>query len=202
MQSIRTNLVVERDNRLFLLPGYYGFLQNDGLVLNPGYMIFPAFSLFAGHENPDFWKRLHRDSLKILAACTFTRLKLPADWVFRKGTGTSLFAQRSDLFGYEAIRVLLYLAWDGTLTALPGTRDMLDLIHRLGYVPRHVDLAGSAVSLEDAPAGFYAVYARAAASLERTEQSNKLWEQARERMRKETGDYYSHVLYLLSQIHP
>lgn len=202
VKSIRKNLVVEHDNRLFLLPGYYGFLENDGIVLNPAYMVFPAYSLFSEYEGPEFWQRMHRDGLEILKACTFTRLKLPADWVLWKGPAPSLFSRRSDLYGYEAIRVLLYLAWDHNVQALEGTGNMLRLVHRLGYVPLHVDLVGSAVSLEDAPAGIYAIYARAADAQGRSEQSKVLWKEARKRIKKEKDNYYSHVLYLLSEIQP
>ncbi len=200
LESVRTRLVPEKNGLFLLLPGYYGFVQPDGTMINPSYMVFPAFLLFAEQEHKSFWKRLHKDCLTVLSRCTFTRLGLPADWVLWKEPAPVLAAQRGTYYGYEAIRVPLYLAWDENLDALPGFSGMLDLVERLGYVPRNVDLAGNSVSLEEASAGFCAVYARAAEALGRKAQSRTLWKRAREKIGAEKRDYYSHVLYLLSQI--
>ena len=200
LESVRSNLIPEEHGLLILLPGYFGFVQKDGYVLNPSYLVFPAFRLFARHEHGPFWERLHRDSLEVLARSTFTRLGLPADWVLWREPDPVLAPGRGPHYGYEAVRVLLYLAWDENVQALPGIPRMLDLIESLGYVPRSVDLAGRSLSLEDSPAGFYAVYARAADALDRQQQGRALWKQARARLAGEDKDYYSHVLYLLAQI--
>jgi len=200
LESVRASLVVDEDGLLLLLPGYFGFVQQDGRLLNPSYLVLPAFRLFAQHEQAPFWQRLHRDSLTVLSRSTFSRLGLPADWVLWKEPEPVLAAGRGTLYGYEAIRVPLYLAWDENLQALPGISRTLDLVERVGYVPRSVELAGGAVSLDEASAGFYAVYARAAESLGRKEQSRALWKHAREKIAGERRDYYSHVLYLLAQI--
>lgn len=200
IKSIQEHLVVERSGRLFLLPGYYGFVKNNGLILNPSYMISPAYTIFAEYHEPGFWRKLRTDSLDILSKCMFSRLKLPADWVFWGREGPSVYADKNEVFGFEAIRVLLYLAWDHNIKALSKTSKMLDIVDGLGYIPCNVNLARNTVSLDEAPAGFYAVFARVAAEIGEKDKSRAFWKKALERLALEKEDYYSHVLCLLSKI--
>lgn len=202
IESIQKHLVLERDGRLFLLPGYYGFIKENGLILNPSYMIFPAYAIFAKYHEPKFWQKLYRDSLDILARCTFTRLMLPADWIFwrSEGPSPSVYVEKSEVFGFEAIRVLLYLAWDHNMTALPKIRETLEVIDRLGFIPCCVDLARNTVSLNKAPAGFYAVFARVAFEIGEKDQGKALWRIGLDKLSLEKDNYYSHVLYLLAKI--
>lgn len=200
IKSIHKHLVLEREGRLFLLPGYYGFIKERGLILNPSYMIFPAYAIFAKYHEPKFWQRLHRDSLDILTQCLFTRLMLPADWILWGPQGPSVYVEKSDAFGFEAIRVLLYLAWDHSMTALPKIRETLDIVDRLGFIPCWVDLARNTISLNEAPAGFYAVFARTAFEIGDKEHGQALWRIGFDKLGLEKDDYYSHVLYLLAKI--
>jgi endoglucanase len=200
IKSIHKHLVFERDGRLFLLPGYYGFIKEKGLILNPSYMIFPAYAIFAKYHEPKFWQKLRRDSLDILARCVFTRLMLPADWIFWKPQGPSVYAEKSEVFGFEAIRVLLYLAWDHSMTALPKIRETLHVIDQLGFIPCSVNLARNTISLNEAPAGFYAVFARTAFEIGEKEHGQALWRIGLDKLGLEKDNYYSHVLYLLAKI--
>jgi endoglucanase len=200
IKSIQKQLVVERSGKLFLLPGYYGFVKNNGLILNPSYMIAPAYTIFAKYHEPGFWRKLRTDSLDILSKCTFTRLKLPADWVLWGPEGPSVYADKSEVFGFEAIRVLLYLAWDRNIKALSRIDKTFDIVHGLGFIPCNVNLARNTVSLDEAPAGFYAVFARVAAEIGEKDRSRALWKKALERFALEEDNYYSHALCLLSNI--
>jgi endoglucanase len=200
IQSIRENLIIQRRGKLYVLPGYYGFTLKEGEVLNPSYLIFSAFKKFEQTEEPKFWKKVREDSLELLKKATFGRLGLPADWVLVDESGTSVYEKRSRFFGYEAIRTLLYLAWDENLTVIPGPRGLLDMYKKLGYVPLQVDLVQNNISLEEGPGGYYALYGRAARDLGEAELSRALLQKASQKVQGEKEDYYSHILYLLSQI--
>lgn len=199
VKAVRENLVVQRRGKLLVLPGYYGFVLKEGEVLNPSYLIFPAFREFAGVEEAQFWKKVCEDSLEVLKKSAFGRLGLPADWILVKESGTSIYQERSRFFGYEAVRILLYLAWDGSLKALPGAKALLDMYKKLGYVPLNVDLVMNNISLEEGPGGYYAVYGRMARDLGEGELSRSLLQRAAKKVQAEKDDYYSHTLYLLAQ---
>ena len=200
IKSIRENLIVQRRGTLYLIPGYYGFTLKEGEVLNPSYLIFSAFKKFGQVEEPKFWKKVHEDSLEVLKKAAFGRLGLPADWVLVGESGASVYEKRSRLFGYEAIRTLLYLAWDGNLNVIPGPRALLDMYKKLGYVPLNVDLVQNNISLEEGSGGYYALYGRVARDLGDAELSRALLQKASQKVQGEKEDYYSHILYLLSQI--
>jgi endoglucanase len=201
IESIRTKLIVEKWGKHFVLPAYYGFMEEESLILNPSYFIFPAYRKFASQAHQDFWQIVYRDSLHILTSSAFSKVRLPADWVIWRAVGPEIHTSKSELFGYEAIRTILYLAWDHNVGSLPGIRGYLDFVERLGYVPCCINLHKNSVSLDDASGGFYAVLARAAEEAGKKEQSNKLWEKAGEKIIYEKDDYYSNILYLLSKIY-
>jgi endo-1,4-beta-D-glucanase Y len=198
--SIRKHLLVERQNHLYVLPGYFGFAQKEeSIVVNPSYLVLPAFKEFAEVEEPAIWRQVHQDSLDLLEKTKFGRLKLPADWVRLNHGTVSVLEERSRFFGYEAIRILLHLVWDGHLSILPGCRAILDVYKKLGYVPLKFDLLLNNISLEEAPAGYYALYSRVAREIGEGELGRSLWNRAQEKIRGEKEDYYSRTLYLLAQ---
>jgi endo-1,4-beta-D-glucanase Y len=198
IKAIRQTVILQRRGKLWVLPGYYGFVLKDGEVLNPSYWVFSAFREFEEAEEPKFWKKVHEDSLETLKKAAFGRLGLPADWILMKESGTSIYQERSRLFGYEAIRTLLYLAWDGNLSVLSGLKALLDMSRKLGYVPLNVDLVMNNISLEEGPGGYYAVYGRAARDLGEADLSRSLLQRAAQKIQAEKDDYYSHTLYLLA----
>jgi endoglucanase len=199
IRSIRENLVVNRRNKSFLLPGYYGFSLKEGDVLNPSYLVFSGLKEFGQVEEADFWKRVYEDSLEILKRSTFGRLGLPADWVLVNESGVSIYSEKSRFFSYEAIRILLYLSWNGNLKVLPGSKSLLDMYQKLRYVPLNVDLVMNNISLEEGPGGYYALYSRVARDLGDGDLSRSLLQRAAKKLQGEKDDYYSHTLYLLSQ---
>jgi endoglucanase len=105
-----------------LLPGAAGFRaadRRDGPVVNPSYWVFPAFPRLA-ELTPDLdWSGLASAGDKLLVEARFGPAALPAEWVSLAGP-----ARPADgfpaTFGYNAVRVPLYLAW-----AEGGRRDRL-----------------------------------------------------------------------------
>lgn len=198
VEGIRKHLAITWDNRTLLLPAYYGFNRGDGIVLNPSYLILPAYRTFAEIDEKGFWNKVYEDGLLLMERSHFGKLKLPPDWVIFSKTGVAVFEERSSLFGYEAIRTLLYSAWEKNPRFPEGLKALLKLYAQLGYIPLYVDLVKDTISLEEAPAGFYAVYARAAERSGDKALSRQLFKEAFKKVAAERDDYYSITLLLLA----
>lgn len=99
-----------------LLPGAAGFGpgdQPDGPVVNLSYWVYPALSDFAALWPDQGWDALRRNGLDLLAASRFGPRRLPADWESVDGDQPTPARRFPATFGYDAIRIPLYLAWDG-----------------------------------------------------------------------------------------
>ena len=201
--SIHEHLIVEWKRRQLILPGYYGFGINGGFSLNPSYMIFPAFIVFgqADRKNSGAWAKIHADARYLVSHSSFGEMNLPADWVAADHNGRiRLHFEKSPYFGLDAVRVFLYMAFDDKPVFPAGLEKMLDLFDRLGYIPSRVNLETGEISLSPAPAGLYAVYAKAAAASGNDQTAKKLFSIARKNLDRETKNYYSMALYLLATI--
>jgi len=116
--EIRKKLVVRASGRTVLLPGKDGFKSKDGpTVINPSYYIYPAIDEFARLAPSSQWAKLRRDGLELLAEARYGRWGLTPDWLDldRKGE-VGLPEKYPARFGFEAIRVPLYLIWGGQAT--------------------------------------------------------------------------------------
>ena len=93
-----------------LLPGRQGFVQSDHIVVNPAYYVWPALDAFAAHE--PLWTPYIADGLKLLQRAAFGQWRLPSDWVAINAEGQAAPApDKPPRFGFDALRVPLYLAW-------------------------------------------------------------------------------------------
>ena len=199
LRSIREKLSVSRSGRTYLLPGYFGFTDEDSVTLNPSYLIFPAYRLFAEVDDKAFWDRLHGDSLDLLKKASFGENRLPPDWLRLKGDIVEIDEQRSTRFGYDAVRVFLHLSWEKGI--MPGgLGHVLEIYRKKGYIPRWVDLKGGDISTNSAHAGIYAIYGLAARKAGDQKVSQDLLKEAATRLEDEGRDYYSYSLFLLSGI--
>lgn len=98
-----------------LLPAAAGFdaaAQPDGPVVNPSYWVFPALSALDALAPAGGWRELRQSGFAVIAASRFGPLGLPADWVSLAGPRPAPARRGPAAFGYDAIRVPLYLAWD------------------------------------------------------------------------------------------
>ncbi|HEX3864801.1 MAG TPA: glycosyl hydrolase family 8 [Stellaceae bacterium] len=115
--DIRRRLLVTAPGGLVLLPGADGFKGDGVTVINPSYYIFPALKEFARVLPSPEWQRLRRDGLNLLADARFGRWGLTPDWIeIAKSGDLSPAAKFPPRFGFEAIRVPLYLIWAGEAT--------------------------------------------------------------------------------------
>ena len=200
IRSIRRFLLLERYGYTMLLPGYYGFVDKESVTLNPSYWVLPAFQLFARFDDRLLWQRVHDEALRLLRDGSGEGLQLIPDWLQLNRDGVTIHPEKPPLFGYEAIRVVLFLTWDDKLATMPAVGQLLDRIEQSGQFPRFIDLKTGVSAKEEGSAGFYAVMARAATALKRNDLAELLWQKAREKVSYEKDDYYSQVLYLLARM--
>lgn len=200
VQDIKKHVTVNAGEIPVLMPGYYGFDKEQGLVLNLSYYVYPALEAFARFDDQNLWSRIIRGGLNLLDRACRPPWNTPPDWIFVRGDSVDVYKERSPRFGYEAIRVPLYLAWAGHHDALRRWAPILDWFERTGTLPLWIDVVDSAISLTDAPGGFYAVWAVVARSIGRPKTAEDLWVRAREKVPQEKDDYYSTSLFLLSLV--
>jgi endoglucanase len=97
---------------LQLLPGVVGFQKPEGAVLNPSYCVFPALTELATAFPSDKWKPLHSGAIALLETARFGKWKLTPDWTLVAPSWVALAPDHDPIFGYNAIRVPLHIAWD------------------------------------------------------------------------------------------
>jgi endo-1,4-beta-D-glucanase Y len=198
VQDIRTSLSIEWHGHTFLLPGYSGFNNDNHAELNPSYSILAAFRQFAKEDQRAFWEKAYHDSLFLIEQSCFGKWSLPADWLILMDGRISLSAGRNPYFGNEAIRILLHLSSEKSPHYPKGVEKILETYKKTGYLPRWVDLEKDSISLQAAPAGYYAIYALAAKRLGDEALSSRLLKEAREKLDEDKNAYYSFSLYLLA----
>lgn len=158
--EIREKLIASVAGGLVLLPGLNGFTRKDGAVLvNPSYYVYPAFAEFSRIDPSPKWARLRTDGLKLLAKARFGEWRLTPDWITVDRAGKATPAVHlPPRFGYDAIRVPLYLIWgrDATSRRLaPEMRFWNGFIDK--PIPAWVDVTTGAVAPFAAPSGFRAI---------------------------------------------
>ena len=101
---------------MLLLPAVSGFSAEDradGPVLNPSYWVFPAFERLPLVAPEVDWAGLMEGGLNLIKASRFGAAGLPTDWVSERGDKARPADGFAQVFGYNAIRIPLYLAWAG-----------------------------------------------------------------------------------------
>lgn len=154
-----------------LLPGAAGFRSSDrrdGPVVNPSYWVFPALVRFE-RDMPDLdWRGVIRSGEALLAEAAFGPARLPAEWVSLAGDRAAPADGFPPIFGYNALRVPLYLAWHDGVRRERLAPFMARWSDPVGPGLRLVDL-GSGRDLEPfADPGYRAVAAVVACALEGT----------------------------------
>ena len=99
---------------LVLLPGAQGFEVADGYVLNPAYYMLRALAEVGAATGQASLVTCAADGNALLSR--LARERLVPDWVRVTPAGFAPAEGKSANFGYEALRVPLYLVWSG----LPG----------------------------------------------------------------------------------
>lgn len=162
LAEIRGKLIDRIDGNLVLMPGTDGFKFKDGSVMvNPSYYIYPAFREFSRVDPSPIWPRLRRDGLALLARARFGQWGLTTDWVTLSGNGrVSPAANLPPRFGFDAIRIPLYLVWGGAGTPqlLSAERNYWGAFADIEKpIPAWVDVTNGSVAPFPAPTGFQAI---------------------------------------------
>jgi endo-1,4-beta-D-glucanase Y len=114
MQAIKKLLVASHNQNTILLPGFYGFGDGKTVTINLSYYVFPAFWHFAHVDGDPIWRQLSNDGAALARVARFGRNSLPPDWLDSTSGGQLQPAKDWPArFGFDAIRVPLYLFWAG-----------------------------------------------------------------------------------------
>jgi endoglucanase len=160
LADIRGKLIEKIGGRLVLLPGADGFKTADGgRIVNPSYYIYPAFEEFPRIDPSPQWARLRRDGLMLLAKARFGKWGLPSDWVV-VGEHWQVSAEPTlpPRFGFDAIRIPLYLIWGREATnARLGPEVKFWDAFTDKPIPAWVDVNDGSVASFAASTGFQAI---------------------------------------------
>ncbi|WP_343055095.1 glycosyl hydrolase family 8 [Azospirillum oleiclasticum] len=114
LQAIRQHTLVRQAGMTLPLPGVTGFRRGGAVIVNPSYLIMPAFQAFAAAEPSGGWDGVIGSALVFLAKARIGQGQLPPDWALLAEDGSLTLPDGfRKQFGYDAIRVPLYLAWAG-----------------------------------------------------------------------------------------
>jgi endo-1,4-beta-D-glucanase Y len=164
-QAIGAQTIRSTENGLILLPAASGFAredQPDGPVINLSYWVFPAFAVLKELAPVYDWEGLRENGLKLLAQSHFGPLRLPADWQSVDNASTAPAKNFPAQFGYNAIRIPLYLAWSGGEPARRALRRFVSLWHGKHSVgPYVIDVVTGSTGQELDAAGYRLVLALA-----------------------------------------
>lgn len=191
MTDIKQKLLLQWHGLPVLLPGEYGFKSADGLTINLSYWIYPAFKAFATTDGDAVWLQVSDSGLALLRQARFGRWQLPADWVQLHGDN-SLQAAKNQRFGYDAVRIPLYLVLGKSDTQALQTFADCWAFYR-DYTPAWLDLTDNVMDSFGASDGIKAIKQLA------------LWRAGRmangpSQSLAGTQDYYSSTLLLLSKL--
>lgn len=158
LQTIRQQLLRRTTRGTILLPGMTGFDKADGMTINLSYWIFPALRDISLADPAPEWEELARTGINLLLEGHFGRWGLPADWMVLgdKLAPASGFPAR---YGYDAVRIPLYLIWAGRETPelLRPFRAYWDHFRGARFMPAWTNLADDSIDSYDASAGIRAI---------------------------------------------
>ena len=141
-KALLSHVVIDSDGRTLLLPGVDGYKapgRKDGPIINPSYWIYEAIPVMALLAPSDRWQKLTDDGVALLRSMQFGPRKLPADWVSLRAMPEPADGFEAE-FGYNAIRIPLYLARAGIADKILLTRLRQGMTVE-GGVPGTIDLA-------------------------------------------------------------
>ncbi len=143
--EIRGQLLRRVAGSPLLLPGAYGFERPASTIFNPSYFVFPAYAALDRVDPSPDWQALGTASLAVLDAARFGDQGLPPDWLELDAAAGGPGPRPADGFapryGFEAVRVPLYLAWSGIGgAALRPYRDFWATYDDAPFVPAWLDL--------------------------------------------------------------
>ncbi|MFN4090734.1 MAG: glycosyl hydrolase family 8 [Alphaproteobacteria bacterium] len=196
-RDIRSLLVAEVAGRTVLLPGFSGFRDGERITVNLSYYVFPAIEALIRLDPAPVWDLLRQDGLELLEDARFGHWGLPPDWLQIAPNGEIRpAADRPARFGYDAVRIPLYVVWAGlgTVERLRLYRSFWQAHWRDRRHPGWASLDDRSVAPYDAANGLKAV----GMLVEAAEGAD--WQAAALPAIEAADDYYSAALILLTRV--
>lgn len=200
LSDIKLSLIVEQGDYQLLLPGEYGFDKEEGYELNLAYWVFPALEHFQKVDPQGPWQALVKSGDQLIQAASWGPRKLIPDWVFLDDLGRLYPSPgRPERFGYEVVRVPLYIAWSrsANLSNMAPIDGFWAQFQAETYVPAWIALDDSSKAEYPAPRGFDAIRVLTRRALNQTPVSAPPDDLAPDLTKQ---DYYSASLLLLSRL--
>lgn len=190
LEDLKSTVIRSWQKKPVLLPAAAGFEREKYLILNLSYWVFPALTRFASLDADPIWQALIQSGLELIHRARFGAWQLPADWVEVSET-LRPWRERQARFGYDAIRIPLYLVWSGHIDndRLAPYRNFWENFDT--FVPPWIDLTANCVGAYRAPPGI-----RAVSHLTH----HAAGEEWRLNLPRPDQDYYSASLVLLSHM--
>jgi endo-1,4-beta-D-glucanase Y len=141
-RAIGRVLVKRVDDRTVLMPAAKGFgpgERPDGPVVNLSYWIFEALPVLAKLAPDTDWSALADSGRDLVLASRFGPDRLPANWISIHAAAPAPALGFDPLFGYDAIRIPLYLVRAGLVDRSVGAvRRIMGVAFRraCGHQPR------------------------------------------------------------------
>lgn len=162
-ETILKKLVRDTNRGPVLLPGNEGFVSSEGNQLNLSYWIFPALLEFERASPGQGWSEISIAGHKLLKEARFGRWGLPPDWL-SAGKNLELPSTLPPRFGYDAVRIPLYLLWaKAEPEELQSFRNFWEYFRGASFMPAWTNLKDDSVGSYDAIGGIRAISAAARA---------------------------------------
>ena len=179
-----------------LAPGVNGFSakeMKDGPVVNLSYWVFPALEALKSVAPEVDWTTIKQNGVRLIKASAANPAHFPPDWISLAQARPVPAAGFPAQFGYDAIRIPLYLAWGST-----SDREALNIFStgwqgasagQLGVI----DVNSGQIVQNFGDTGYQAVLALTRCATEGTKFPTELMNVKLER-------YYSSTLHMLSLV--
>jgi endoglucanase len=157
-RAVRTRLARSTAWGVVLLPGAEGFEKPDHRVVNLSYWIFPAFRELNAVDPDPAWAELERSGLRLLELARFGHWGLPPDWL-RLADPLKPAQDYPARFGYDAVRIPLYLIWArlGNEARLAPFKAFWSHFDGARFLSPWTDLGNDSVDPRDAIPGIHAI---------------------------------------------
>lgn len=158
-QSIRAKLLRKTAKGTVLLPGAMGFEKPEYLKLNLSYWVFPAINELSILDPASEWEELRVSGLKLIEEAKYGKWQLPPDWI--KLEGEKISPVDGDQFGYDAVRIPLYLIWgkQATTASIQPFQNFWGSFTGKPLLPAWVNVNTGEMATYNASAGFQSIAA-------------------------------------------
>jgi endoglucanase len=122
-EALATEVIAPSRFGSILLPAAKGFGpmdQRDGPVINLSYWVFPALEHLRAVSGKADWDAVSKTGESLIRSSRFGPRQIPTNWIGLAGNKPAPAQSFPAVFGYDAIRIPLYLAW-----ASSSARDVL-----------------------------------------------------------------------------